>query len=237
MQKVIITGDTHGGVSRFNRKRFKEGYELTKNDFLIIAGDGGYVFNPVITNEEIENLKIMENRPWTTLVVPGNHENYERLKCYPTKYNESIYGEVIEVAPSVLYLKNGIYTINDKRILVIRGARSYDKERRNEFIDWWKDEVLSETEMRDILNLISDYDNEVDYIISHEAPSHALKLLYGSGGIDYNMTYFLEEVYNTCRFKHWWFGHHHIDAKFNSKLSCIFRNTIHMESIDGNGNI
>ena len=39
---ILITGDTHGDLSRFKKKELKK---LRKNDTLIICGDFGFVWN------------------------------------------------------------------------------------------------------------------------------------------------------------------------------------------------
>ena len=42
---IYITGDCHGDFKRFNKKNFPEQLEMTKDDFVIICGDFGGVWN------------------------------------------------------------------------------------------------------------------------------------------------------------------------------------------------
>ena len=45
--KIYITGDMHGeiGISKFNSNNFPEGKTLTKDDYVIVLGDFGLVWN------------------------------------------------------------------------------------------------------------------------------------------------------------------------------------------------
>ena len=38
---IFITGDTHGDIRRFNNNSFYEQKEMTKDDYVIILGDFG----------------------------------------------------------------------------------------------------------------------------------------------------------------------------------------------------
>lgn len=44
---IFITGDTHGGIDikKLSSRNFPKGKKLTKNDFLIITGDFGFVWS------------------------------------------------------------------------------------------------------------------------------------------------------------------------------------------------
>ena len=69
--KIFITGDTHGSIniSKLNSKNFPEGNNLTKNDYVIICGDFGLVWN----NNGEDHLwrRWLDDKPWTTLFVDG----------------------------------------------------------------------------------------------------------------------------------------------------------------------
>ena len=80
---IFVTGDTHGDwMTRLNSHSFPEGVELTKDDYVIICGDFGLWHD---TKEERHNLEWLDNKPFTTLFVCGNHENYDRLYEYPVE--------------------------------------------------------------------------------------------------------------------------------------------------------
>lgn len=74
-----------------------------------------------------------------------NHENYSLLNKLP-HYNWN--GITVRyVCNKVYHLMNGIYTINNKKILAIGGAESHDKEWRVENVDWWEQELPSATQL------------------------------------------------------------------------------------------
>ena len=81
--RLFITGDLHGQleVKRLNSKNWPLGRSLTKEDILIIAGDFGLTF----FGDETENfwLDWLEKKPWTTLFIDGNHDNFPLLRSYP----------------------------------------------------------------------------------------------------------------------------------------------------------
>lgn len=77
---IYITGDCHRDFSRFNTKNFPEQYEMTKEDYVIICGDFGGVWDYGKESKEEEHLlDWLDGKPFTTLFVSGNHENFERL--------------------------------------------------------------------------------------------------------------------------------------------------------------
>ena len=120
---IFMTGDTHGDFSRLRPVAFREQGGLTKDDYLIICGDFGGVWD----GSEIEQqwLDWLEDRSFTTLFVSGNHENYDLLRSYPTSVWHG--GLVQPIRPSVLHLMRGqLYEICGKKIFTMGGASSHD---------------------------------------------------------------------------------------------------------------
>ena len=70
---IYITGDTHGDFRRFSKRIFPEQNEMTKEDYVIIAGDfGGVWYDPHDTDHqkaEQYNLDEMDRRSFTTLFI------------------------------------------------------------------------------------------------------------------------------------------------------------------------
>ena len=120
---IFMTGDTHGDFSRLRPVAFREQGGLTKDDYLIICGDFGGVWD----GSEIEQqwLDWLEDRSFTTLFVSGNHENYDLLRSYPTSVWHG--GLVQPIRPSVLHLMRGqLYEICGKKVFTMGGASSHD---------------------------------------------------------------------------------------------------------------
>ena len=72
---VYITGDTHipVDIAKLNSKRFPAQKDLTKDDFLIICGDFGGVWNN--DREEMYWRKWLEQKNFTTLFIDGKDVN------------------------------------------------------------------------------------------------------------------------------------------------------------------
>ena len=74
---IFVTGDTHGNFQRFGSKYFPEQKEMSRSDYVIICGDFGGVWSD--TPNERYWLDWLEDKPFTTLFVDGNHENFSLL--------------------------------------------------------------------------------------------------------------------------------------------------------------
>ena len=73
---IFITGDCHGDYRRFRTDIFIEQKEMTKDDFVIVCGDFGLWDE---SGEQKYWRKWLSGKPFTTLWVDGNHENYDLL--------------------------------------------------------------------------------------------------------------------------------------------------------------
>ncbi len=164
---IYVTGDTHGSqrygrfsvdgfMHRFGTEAFPEQKDLSKDDYVIVCGDFGGVWETDRKRvrepaSEKYSLDWLEDKPFTTLFVPGNHENYDRLTgcrderllgCWlyekmPPEEKEKLRagypgklwhgGRVRELRPSVLMLERGeIFDIGGKSCFAFGGARSHD---------------------------------------------------------------------------------------------------------------
>ena len=70
-------------------------------------------------------LDWLDARPFTTLFVSGNHENFDMLVTLPMEEWHS--GLVQKVWPSVIHLMRGqVYDIGGKKFFTMGGASSHD---------------------------------------------------------------------------------------------------------------
>ena len=100
---IYATGDTHGNFQRFAPEHFPEQVRMTKEDYMIICGDFGGVWDGGKKDER--NLDWLEELPFTTLFVSGNHENFDLLRKYPTE--EWNGGKIQRIRPHVIHLMRG----------------------------------------------------------------------------------------------------------------------------------
>ena len=207
---IYVTGDTHGTIDihKLNSKNFPEGRTLTKDDYVIICGDFGFVWNG--DKEDQWWLKWLAAKPWTTLFVDGNHENHDMLE--QMEVTEWHGGKVHKINESVIHLMRGqVYEINGKKWFTFGGAKSQDQMIRVEGKDWWAGEMASEEEYEEAVRNLAANGWTVDYVVTHCAPSrfaHQIQWWYQPD----RMTNFLDySIYDRLGFGVWFCGHYHTD--------------------------
>ncbi len=225
--KVFVTGDFHGGQNYDYRKltsgNFPEGKELTKNDYVIIAGDFGLVFDVNQSGkEELHWQKWLAEKSWTTLFVDGNHENFDRLDRLEEA--EMFDGKVGKLNDSIFHLKRGeIYNINGLKILTMGGGTSIDKALRTEYFSWWKQEAPNLNDYNNCFENLEKHNYKVDYIITHDCSERIYSLFdFPKYDRSTQLQAFLDGLEETVDFKHWYFGHYHQDHKFDDKHTVLY---------------
>lgn len=243
---IYITGDTHGDYSRFSMDNFPEQKNLNKDDYVIVCGDFGYWHD---TPEERHNLKQLKDRPFTTLFVDGNHENYDRLYDLPVK--EWNGGQVHFINDSVIHLMRGqVFTIDGKKFFTMGGASSHDinagvleqddpdfKKKRKELdrkqalyrinhLSWWAEELPSIEEYNIALRNLDVHNWDVNFIISHCCPSSVQDILSNGFYQKDALTNFFDEVKERCKFDYWCFGHYHDNRQISKKYVLLYEQII-----------
>lgn len=221
---IYVTGDTHANIdiSKLNMDKFPQQKDLTKNDYIIICGDFGLVWDG--SRREMWWQDWLSDKNFTTLWVDGNHENFDILYEFPLM--DKFGGKVREIAPDIYHLDRGqVLTIDSKKIFVMGGARSTDKECRIEHISWWEQEMPSKEEMERAISSLDKAGWSVDYVITHCAPRSVQKLIADWYEND-PMVSFLERIYADLNFKKWCFGHYHIDKQLNEQFVALYNKVI-----------
>lgn len=228
---IYLTGDTHGhiDINKLSNKNNAIMKLLSKNDYLIILGDFGLVWHD--TPQERYWLNWLNNKPWTTLFVDGNHENFDRLK---TEFETEDWagGKITKIRDKIFHLQRGyIFNIENQNFLAIGGASSHDIEYRTEFISWWKDENISTADFNNALNnikYINDSGQNVDYVLSHDCPSECLESVYVfDKNTSSSNNIALSEINSILKdqYKKWYFGHHHCNKSFGN-FCCLYNRII-----------
>ena len=120
---IFCTGDIHGDPRRFSVDRFPEQKEMTRDDFVIILGDFGLVWSN--SKDEKYWLDWLDDKPFTTLFVDGNHENFDLLYTYPVVDYHG--GKAHKIRDNVYHLMRGyVFDIDGKTFFTFGGARSHD---------------------------------------------------------------------------------------------------------------
>ena len=210
---IYVTGDCHGNFARFEQKNFPEQANMTKDDTVIITGDfGGVWFGD---SRDDETLDWLERLPFTLVFVCGNHENYDALARYPVA--EWRGGKVHRVRPHVLHLMRGqIFELEGYRFFTMGGAKSHDTNHRINHISWWRQELPSDEEYSEALQNLERYNWQVDYIITHCAPT-SIALAGSRHNEADRLTDFLQEVRERATYHYWLFGHYHDNRAIDEK--------------------
>ena len=218
-EMIYITGDTHRNFYRLHD------IEKSKNNMIIILGDSGINY---CLNEEDRRIKEYLNSLSIKLFcIQGNHEERpENILSYKEK--EMFGGKVFveEKYPNLIFAKNGeLYNIDNKKVLVIGGAYSVDKEYRLLYgHNWFKDEQLSDEEQNYILNKYKG--KKVDIILSHTCPLKYEPTEVFMQGIDQTKVdktteIFLDKIEENVNYDKWYCGHYHTEKKID-KLEFMF---------------
>lgn len=240
---VYVTGDCHGDFRKFSTDSFPEQKQMTRDDYVIVCGDFG-IWNG--DKDERWWLNWLSEKPFTTLFVDGNHENFDRIyggADYPPEFEtvDLLGGKAQKIRDGVYHLMRGeIYTIEGKKFFAFGGARSHDiqdgildrsdfssgkefadairewrkadKMFRVNHISWWEQELPSIDEYHHGENTLRANGNKVDFIISHCAPAR-IASHFGFRDVD-PLTVWFNDIADTVKFKHWFFGHYHNNNSF-----------------------
>lgn len=219
---IYVTGDKHKvGINELSDQNFPEGRNLTRNDYVVITGDFGLLWNNPPDANELKWLEWLSNKPWTTLVVDGNHENFDLMDNLD---EITMFGNPVGIiCLNVYHLKRGyVYTINDKKCFVFGGADSTDKQRRIEYISWWPRELPSREETERGFDSLDAVDWNVDYVFTHAAPKEIIEDLeknyfkdsyvFDRDRFNDPVSKYLSVILEQLKFKYWFFGHYHLDT-------------------------
>ena len=211
---ILITGDLHGeiDVAKLTRKGIhkKALSKLTKSDYLIICGDFGFIWDGSASDKWW--LKWLDAKPFTTLFIDGNHENYDLLDSYPVSQWNG--GNVHQIMPSVYHLMRGqVFTIDGLRFFTMGGAMSHDIECRVEGQSWWRREMPDNAEYKTAWDNLEANDWKVDYVITHSMPDWLLSELQMTDVyFSTELNQFFSQISEKLSFRRWYSGHYHVDG-------------------------
>ena len=233
---IYVTGDIHGDPVRLSEEILEEQKDMTKEDYVIVLGDFGLVWDfRGESKDEKYWLDWLEDKPFTTLFIDGNHENFTRLNSYPVEIWHG--GKTHAIRPSVRHLMRGeCFELEGKKIWAFGGARSHDiqdgildpvddidkirawrydltKLFRINGVSWWKEEMPNESEMQWGREILARNDNKVDFILTHDCPA-SIKRIISCGWYETDaLNLYLEDIAHNTEFTAWLYGHNHIDRK------------------------
>lgn len=239
---IFVTGDCHGEWGRLGMKNFPEQRKMTKDDCVIVCGDFGF-WTP--SREREYWMDWLERKPFTTLFVDGNHENFDGL--YQLKEEMWKQGRVHRIRDSVIHLMRGqVFVMEGYRFFTFGGARSHDIQggilepgdpefrRKKKAADqsglfyrvdhesWWRQEMPSREERDMGLRKLEACDWKVDFVITHCCSSDTQALLTGGSYEADELTEYFENIRGKLRFRKWFFGHYHMDREINPREMVVY---------------
>jgi predicted phosphodiesterase len=237
---IFISGDTHGGidVGKLVKWSLFEFTKITEDDYLIICGDFGFIWEKEETKNEREQLDWLDKiLPCKVLFVDGNHENFDRLDAM----DEYLWhgGKIHKIRDSIFHLMRGqVFEIEGKKIFTMGGAPSADKaqriarenkyfayhpeEERYSFL-WWAQELFSDDEIAEAEHNLAKHNKKVDYIITHCCPQNVASFFSRGLYQEDELTSFFDEVARLTKFKKWYFGHYHNNDEFFGQYVLLYQ--------------
>ncbi len=176
----LIIGDVHGKVDEYQEI-------VNKTDLCTIqVGDFGFKFQH---DWFLENIDYKQNfislGGFRHMINFGNHDD--------TSYLDR-------------YYSTGDYSVFCDNLMTVRGAESIDKNKRVEGIDYWSNEELSYTEMKEAIKTYEEYKPKI--MVTHECPQSIREYFFGIKE-DSLTSLGLQEMFEIHQPKLWIFGHHH----------------------------
>lgn len=234
---VYITSDIHGAfdIHKINPREFIPGQTMTADDYLVICGDFGCIWDGGSSDRFWLNW--FESLPWTTVFIDGNHENFDVLERYPVVDWQK--GRARQIRSNVFMLMRGErYEFAGKSWLALGGGFSHDVEHRVAGKNWWNTEIFSQEEALHAKQTMEACDWKVDIVLSHDVFSaHPLASKYqvsldnySSDRVDQHE--FLESMRQKLDYQIWFAGHYHVDRidYFDQKPCAVLFDTV--EEID-----
>ncbi len=226
---VFITGDTHGQIDYFKLDCFaRKNKHLTKKDFMIVAGDFGAIWDKDSLEKDLNKYSKL---PWTTLFVDGNHENFDIINSYPVEIWNG--GKVHKIRKDIIHLMRGqVFDLEGKKIFTFGGATSIDKAWRQEGLSWWRQELPTYDDLDEADLNLAKHHRAVDFIITHscsEKTLYKLPLYDRPAKLKSCIDNAFLSNFETLKYKHWYFGHYHLDHRVSEKQTALYQKILRLE--------
>ena len=214
---VYITGDIHGSLDPIRELCNK--YNPTENDIIVILGDVGLNYYGGHKDKRVKYQ--LNDIGCKFFCIHGNHEN--RPQNIPTyKEKKWMGGRVLyeNDYPNLLFPLDGdIFTLEDKKCLIIGGAYSVDKYYRLSLgYNWWADEQPSPS-IKAYVECQTHY-NDVDIVFSHTCPAKYKPTECFLSGIDQESVddsteQWLDKIEERLDYQAWYVGHWHTNKRID----------------------
>lgn len=204
---MLVCGDIHGDWGKLN-----ELISSKRPEIVLQVGDFGWWPNEKHIGTETTggrkkkwNPRGIKSNGTMVYFCDGNHEDHHSLKQN---------GHAQELYENVWHCSRGTcLTLPDgKKVLFAGGAHSIDKERRIPGVDWFQEELITNSDFNKMVA-----HSKIDIIISHTCPT-VFPIDGNLGKIRDCCRFALTEVLHYYNPELWFFGHwhKHVTGKFKN---------------------
>ncbi len=229
---VYLTGDTH---RRFERiVSFCRRMETTPEDVIAIMGDVG--INYYVDSSDYRLKEKLTQLSVTLFCVHGNHE--ERPYNVPGYFEQQWHGGTVymnPLFPNQIFAKDGeIYNLNGKKVLILGGAYSVDKQYRlMKGWRWFESEQPDDKIKEHVVANLDKAGWKVDTVFSHTCPfkympQHLFLKGINQNTVDNSTEHWLQEIEEKLAYDKWYFGHFHADNYTIDKLRMLYMDIIEL---------
>jgi hypothetical protein len=173
------------------------------------------------------------------LFVDGNHENHDLLDSMPVSEWMGGHAHIDPRWPHIVHMMRGeVYEVPDSgetvRIFAFGGARSHDIEWRTEGVSWWPRELPNLTEYERGMENLGRCGWEVDYVITHDAPTEVKRTLLATFPEEWatdrweddRLNGYLDRFEERLSYRKWYFGHYHDDNVVDERHDVLYNQIV-----------
>ena len=153
--------------------------------------------------------------------LESNHLRFLRRQLAGVAEYKAVSRQLVFPGGSVLELEG-------KKYLCFGGAESPDREEREPGVNWWKQEMPSDEEYAACEQNLEACGYQVDYVLTHDAPSRFLDFTVLASGETNQLHQFLDKILLKLTYEKWFFGCYHRDVQLSTKSRCVFCDVIPM---------
>ncbi len=220
---IYFTGDLHGDRKRLEDKNVRA---LGRGDILAVCGDFGFLWDG--SPAEKKMLDWIGSRKYQVVFVEGTHDNLDLLDRYPVE--EWNGGLTHHITGGLRHLIRGqAYRIGDRTLFALGGGASDDFAQRERGVNWWPQEMPGEEELKEYQSVLEGLGRQVDYVLSHQAPTNVDACITRRVCEVNYLTAFMDWVQRECTFRNWYFGSYHQNKVIPPYYHCLFDQVVRGE--------
>lgn len=226
---VYITGDVHGDFDDLEARCRKA--QTREDDIVVILGD--VALNYSNDWKDYRRKKKASALGPKLFCVHGNHEmRPANVKGYELVDWHGGRAWIQPEFPNLIFAKDGeIYDLGGKKIIVLGGAYSTDKQWRLAYdYEWFPDEQPSDEIKQYAEEQLDRAGWKVDAVFSHTCPFkyrplEDITFRPDQSKVDTSTEQWLDKIEDRLEYGKWYCGHWHINKRID-KMEFLFQNII-----------